>query len=507
MNKTLYAFSKAGTQLSLSGLLISSCTSSSVEKQQAQNKPNIIYILADDMGYGDIRGLNPESKIPTPHLDGMIKRGMHFTDAHTPSAVCTPTRYGVLTGRYCFRTRLEKGVLVGHSPSLIEPGRTTVATVLKSEGYVTACIGKWHLGLDWPKKDTKKPLFEGNPWDIGNTSNIDYSGTIHGGPCEHGFDYSYILPASLDIQPYVFVSNRKVVNTKIHSVEGIREEEGMFWRHGDASDDFRHEESLDIIASKSLNFIRNQAKNRSTPFFLYFPLTAPHTPWLPDSVFQGTSEAGKYGDFVVQVDHVAGQILDLIDSLDISRETIIFFTSDNGAFWKKEKITQYNHKANYIFSGMKSDVWEGGHRVPYIVQWDGKIKAGIKSDRLVCLTDLLATIAELTNRELALNEGEDSFSHLSELIPGPYTKQKRETMIMQSINGTYAVRSGPWKLIMGKGSGGWTYAGNTEDPEIQLYNIVNDPEEKSNLYLTHDKLVDSLTSIFNMYVTEQRSRW
>ncbi|MBS0000771.1 MAG: arylsulfatase [Cyclobacteriaceae bacterium] len=472
--------------------------------------PNIVYILADDMGYGDIEALNPGSKIPTPNLNRLAAEGMVFTDAHSPSAVCTPTRYGILTGRYCFRSRLQSGVLVGHSPSLIEPGRLTVASLLKQAGYITACIGKWHLGLDFKKKDPDKPLVRGDGWMETNTSNVDYQAAIDGGPADHGFDYSFILPSSLDIQPYFYIRNRFIVNPDMISIAGSPDErsEGAFWRPGDASRDFDFFKVLPDFIEEARNFILDHRKTEpDVPFFLYLALAAPHTPWVPLEEFKDSSKAGPYGDFVVQVDHGAGKILDCLDSLGISGNTLVIFTSDNGAYWWPENIRESDHHANFIFSGMKSDLWEGGHHVPFIARWPAHIQPGSENSQLVSLTDLMATCADLVNIPLPYNAGEDSFSHLPALIGENNHEGAREHLVMQSFDGKFAVREGNWKLILSKGSGGWSDAGTADDPDIQLYDLETDVREQQNLYEGYPATVKDLTEKLDMFRRERRSRY
>ncbi|MCK4579146.1 MAG: arylsulfatase [Candidatus Marinimicrobia bacterium] len=472
--------------------------------------PNIIIILADDLGYGDIGVLNPDSKIPTPNLDRLASEGIIFSDAHSPSAVCTPTRYGLLTGRYSFRTRLQSGVLVGHAPSLIEPARITVASLLKESGYHAASVGKWHLGLDFKKKNSDVPLYAGDDWDIESTENIDYQAIVDGGPCDHGFDYSFILPASLDMQPYVFINNKYVFQPEINHIDGVGvlEDRGLFWRHGDASRGFDFWQVLPLLTQKANRFIRDHVENHpKQPFFLYFPLTAPHMPWLPTDEFKGKSQAGDYGDFVAQVDYSVGQVMNLIDSLEIAENTLVFFTSDNGSHWLPEEIEQFDHKANYIFRGMKSDVWEGGHRVPLLVKWPNVIQGDSRSDQMACLTDMLATFAELTGKDMPWNTGEDSFSFLYALEGKNPTWPVRYTMINHSANGLFALRNGEWKFIDGRGSGGWSYEGKETEPPGQLYNLTNDPGETANLYNQYPEKVEEMKNMLEMYKKEQRSRF
>lgn len=472
--------------------------------------PNIIFILADDMGYGDIGALNPDSKIPTPNMDRIAREGMYFTDAHSYSGVCTPTRYGVLTGRYCFRTRLASGVLGGHDPSLIEPGRETVATLLGRAGYRCGCVGKWHLGLDYPKKDPARLLYEGT--GFGNTTrtdNIDYSGEIHGGPADHGFDYSYILPASLDMQPYIFIRNRRVVDTDLEHIQGRNEpDKGLFWRHGDAEKGFDFYDVLPRLTRQAMAFVRDHRRlHPEQPFFLYFPLSAPHIPHVALPTFEGTSEAGHYGDFVHQVDYSVGELLELVDSLRIAENTIFIVTSDNGSRWSPADIQRYGHRANYHFRGMKSDVWEGGHRVPFLLRWPHKVGGGSRSDRMISLCDLLATCGELTGQTLDWNAGEDSFSFLSALTGETSDREVRRTMVNQAISTTLSIRKENWKLILDMSSGGWSREEITDGPPMQLYNLDEDVSEQHNLYPEMPEKAAELEALLGMFKKEGRSRF
>lgn len=471
--------------------------------------PNIVYILADDMGYGDIRAYNPACKIPTPALDSLAAEGIAFTDAHTNSAVSTPTRYGILTGRYAFRSRLKNGVLVGHDPSLIEPGRETVATLLRKGGYHTACIGKWHLGLDWARHDTTKPVFTGNPWDITDTGNIDYTGPVHGGPSDHGFDYSYVLPASLDIAPYVYVENGRVNSPVSTHTPAWRNDKarGMWYRHGDKADNFDHSDCLQHFTRKAVEYITGSA-GRKEPFFLYFPLTAPHTPWLPSAEFEGKSGAGVYGDFVCMVDDVVRQVRQALRESGQLENTIIVFTSDNGSSWNPEDIEETGHRANAHFSGKKSDIWEGGHRVPFIVSWPLQIKEGKQCDEVICTTDLMATCAEMTGLSLVDNAGEDSYSFWKILTGQPYTSPLREATIHHSIEGYFALRQGDWVYLDAHGSGGWSLPEKqaVHLPAEQLYNLKEDPAEQHNLVASHPDKVRSMKQLLDRYVSSGRSR-
>lgn len=503
--KTLFPIS-AGSAL----LLLASCNGQKANPaKKSKSLPNIIYILADDMGYGDIEALNPESKIPTPTLDYLANTGITFTDAHTNSAVSTPTRYGILTGRYAFRSRLKNGVLVGHDPSLIEKGRETVASLLHKNGYQTACIGKWHLGLDWARRDTTLPLYSGSAWDIQDTDNIDYTASVHGGPSDHGFDYSYIIPASLDIAPYVYIENGQVNSPVNRHTPDWRDHmaRGIWYRHGDIADNFEHATCLQHLTQQATNYIK-QASEETKPFFLYFPLTAPHTPWLPSAEFEGKSGAGVYGDFVCMVDDVVRQIRETLERTGQLENTILIFTSDNGSHWLPSDIDQFGHRANAHFSGMKSDIWEGGHHVPFIVSWPTQIKEGKKCDEIICTTDLMATCAEMTNQHLADDAGEDSFSFWKVLTGEAYTSPLREATIHHSINGLFALRQGDWVWLDAKGSGGWTLPENkaVNMAAGQLYNLKEDLIQQNNLVETYPDVVRSMQQLLDKYIQTGRSR-
>lgn len=498
--KKLYQLS-----LGLLPLMFISCDN----RPNIEKNPNIIYILADDMGYGDIQALNDSCRIPTPALNKMVANGITFTDAHSNSAVSTPTRYGTLTGRYAFRSRLKNGVLVGHEPSLIEAGRETVGSLLQRNGYHTACIGKWHLGLDWAKKDTAKPLFEGHLWDITNTDNVDYGARVGGGPADCGFDYSYIIPASLDIAPYVYLENAYVTNPEMHFSDGWKSDEarGMWYRKGDVASDFDHQTCLQQLTKKSIEYIYG-AKDKGDPFFLFFPLTAPHTPWMPSADFKGKSGAGVYGDFVCMVDDVVKQIYEALEKSGQAQNTIVIFTSDNGSHWLEGDIKEFNHRANGDFSGMKSDIWEGGHRVPYIVTWPAQITQASKSDKLLCSTDLIATCAEMLDITLPYNVGEDSYSFWKVMKSLPSDTTMRKNLIYHSIEGLFGFREEEWALLDCKGSGGWSLPENKVSnlPEIQLYNLNNDIAEKENLASKYPERVLEMKKTLASQIEDGRSR-
>lgn len=461
-------------------LLIIVSTAIACKEKVNESKPNIVFILADDLGYGDISSFNENSKIQTPHIDRLASEGLMFTDAHTSSSVCTPTRYGILTGRYNWRSTLKQGVLGGYSKALIPDDRQTIAGFLKQNGYTTAGIGKWHLGWDWANVD------EGN-------DKIDYSREVGNGPTTRGFDYFFGFNGSLDMPPYVWVENTKP--TMVPTKETVDLGKQSWWRKGLTSDDFDHEQVLVDIKDKTVGFINKHA-NGDQPFFIYMPLPAPHTPILPTKEFQGKSGLDNpYGDFVIMVDWVVGEVAQSLKDQGIDKNTILIFTSDNGCSNQADyaQLATKGHDPSYVFRGHKADIFEGGHRVPYVVSWPGKVKAG-KSDQLVCTTDLFATVADVIGVSYGDNFAEDSFSFLKALnlesnVP------TRKSIIHHSINGSFAYRKNEYKTIFCPGSGGWSIPKpNSKEVKelsaIQLYNLKNDIGEASNLQAEFPEIVE-----------------
>ena len=366
--------------------------------EHVRSTPNIVYILADDLGYGDVRAVCPGAKLATPNLDKLAAAGMVFTDAHSGSAVCSPTRYGILTGRYSWRSKLKSGVLGGYSRRLIEPGRLTVASLLKQNSYNTACVGKWHLGMDWPLKEG------GVASDYPDAWKVDYAKPIMNGPMSVGFDTYFGISASLDMPPYVFIKNDQSV--------GLPTVEKTWIRKGPAYVDFEAIDVLPMLTKEANAFLDQQTK--ATPFFLYLPLAAPHTPILPVDVWKGKSGINIYGDFVMQVDAAIGQVLAKLDQTGLAENTLVIFTSDNGCApnARIDELIAKGHHPSGPLRGHKADIFEGGHRVPMIVRWPGKVPPGTRSDRLVGLLDLMATCAEVLGVPLADDAGEDSVSML-----------------------------------------------------------------------------------------------
>ncbi len=454
----------------------------------APGKPNIVFILADDMGYGD-PGCYGSKKIPTPNMDALAADGMRFTDAHSGSAVCTPTRYGIMTGRYCWRTRLKRSVLLGYSEPLIEEGRLTVASLLKQNGYHTACVGKWHLGLEWKLR---------NPPAGTEESNIDFPAPVKRGPQSYGFDEFFGISASLDMPPYIYIDGDRVVGEPT----GYMERQGLV-RAGVREPGFRMVDVLPALTRKAVEYIDSRGRDPSRPFFLYFPLTSPHTPVVPAEEFRGKSGAGDYGDFVVQTDWTLGEIMKALARNEFAQNTLLIMTSDNGS--TNPVMTQFDHRPNGPWRGRKSDAWDGGHREPFIARWPAKIKAGTVNPELICLGDLMATCAEIVGAKLPRNAGEDSYSILPALLGTTGGTPIREAVIHHSIEGTFAVRQGPWKLVIGRGSGGWSSKGLPEDPEGQLYNLENDPGEMDNQYTQRPEMVRRLTQLLDRYKKKGRS--
>lgn len=475
-------------------------------------QPNIVVILADDMGYGDVHALNPDSKIPTPNLDQFIAEGLTFTDGHSPSAVCTPTRYGLLTGRYCWRTQLKRGVLGGYSPPLIDPDRPTIATMLKSVGYHTGGIGKWHLGMSLPKSspDADTTRWDGDP-------GIDFAGKITDSPIHHGFDYYFGVCASLDMAPYVYVRNDRF--TAVPTVQQPAVKFPHFIRKGPRAEDFVVDKVLDTLAKEAIRFITESADG-DAPFFLYLPLTAPHKPTQPEERFRGKTGLNEYGDFVAQVDWTVGQVLQAIDKADIVEQTLVVCTSDNGSYMYRyddpnqpdhvddATIQGYragNHRANGPFRGTKADIWEAGHHVPLVVRWPGYVDAGTKCEATVCLTDLYATFAEIVGVRLADNCAEDSISMVS-LVSGREAA-RAAPVIHHSANGMFAIREGKWKLVAGNGSGGReTPRGKPFEKPYQLYDMSVDIGETNDVAAQNPQIVDRLSERLEQIRQDGRSR-
>lgn len=469
--------------------------SASIMEADAQ-KPNIILVLADDLGYGDISGFNPNSKINTPNIDTLCQKGIAFSDAHASSALSTPSRYSILTGRYPWRTNLKEGVLEGYSHPMISPERNTIASMLSKGGYKTACIGKWHLGWDWNYKAGSN-----------NKKDVDFSKPISNGPTDRGFDYFYGIPSSLDMAPYIYIENKMAVGIPdrlIASQKGIKLMHG-----GVASADFDPVDCFPNIIRHGLKYITEQ-KDSKTPFFLYLPITAPHTPVLPTAAFRGKTSIGDYGDFVVMIDDMMKQLVSTLKKNNQYENTIIIFTSDNGCapYIGIKEIESKGHFPSYIFRGYKTDIYEGGHRIPLVVSWGDKYLKTVDSS-LISLGDFYATFAEMVGYKLGDNEAEDSYSFWPILAKTGTTSRK--DLISTSGNGYFSIRTPKLKLEFTAGSGGWGYPSKASDliglPPMQLYDIQKDPSEKTNLIDSNEytKEIKAMTITMKKYVDDGRS--
>ncbi len=497
-------------QILLSSLLclaaLISCAAAS-----PSNKPNIVYILADDLGYGDLKCYNPQSKIPTPNLDRLAAQGIRFTDAHAPDAVCTPTRYGILTGRYAFRSRVNTGVLPPWGATLIEDGRLTVPALLKKHGYATACIGKWHLGWNWPTKDGQPPSSNDG------VGNVEFSKPILDGPIRRGFD-SYFGVDLPNFPPYCFIENDRTVG--IPSL-AAPQSKGGFNRPGPMVEGWNLTNIMPEITRHAVQRIEDAAAvTPNTPFFLYFPLTAPHYPIVPTAEFKGRSQAGDYGDYVAQVDATVGEVMAALDRTGFAKNTLVVFTSDNGpevagevGIGAYERIKEYGHRSMDGLRGVKRDAWEGGHRVPFIARWPDRIPANKTSDEIICHVDLLATCAAMLGEKLPTDAGEDSYDIMPALLGEKLAQPIREATLLHSSKGALAIRQGDWVLIDAPSGDGnhepdWFkqergYQPNTFDGE--LYNIRNDLSQSKNLYGEKPEIAVKLKRLLEKYKSEGRS--
>lgn len=471
----------------------------------AAERPNVILIYADDMGSGDISILNRESKINTPNLDALARSGVRFTDAHTVSSVSTPSRYGLMTGEYSWRSTLKAGVIYGHAQSIIPAEKPTIATMMKRSGYTTACVGKWHLGMTWATTDGK-PAHN-------NCLNIDYSKPLTETPTSRGFDYFYGIAGSLDIPPYVIVENDQVERQPTARYENTtftrRDNdvvENPFLRAGDYVEGDKPEMFLQRFTDKVKSLVDDYSEQED-PFFIYFALNAPHAPIAPSEKFKGKSGIGLYGDFMLEVDDVIGQVVEQLKSSGIYDDTIIILSSDNGAeYFAYYRLGECGHNSSGDYRGIKRDLWEGGHRVPLFISWSGHFKKGKKIDETVCISDIYSTLADITETPMADDEAQDSYSLLPLLTnKGEY---ERDYTVHHSSSGRFAIRKGDWVLIEG-GSGDdngrngapeyYAELGYPEEakPSGELYNIRKDLSQRNSLYVENPQIVAELTQILD----------
>ena len=486
--------------------LLCSWPTAKADAAASPTKSNFIFILCDDLGYGDVYCLNPEHcKIPTPCLDRLASEGMTFTDAHSTSAVCTPSRYGILTGRYNWRSPLQEGVLSGYSKPLIAANRLTVAGLLKENGYTTAAMGKWHLGMDISKNSQITKITEG--------------------PTTRGFDYFFGIAASLDMPPFAFIENDHFIEapTVIKT----------FKRKGAAAPHFEAEDVLPTLVQKAEAFVTNT----KSPFFLYLALPSPHTPLVPTKMWQGKSSLGDYGDYVMETDWAIGHVLDALDKSGGGSNTLVFVTSDNGVapyvgagpeqskqleklgFDRRQaekdgharfkELEALGHFSSGEFRGHKSDIWDGGHRIPLFLRWPGKVKPGSTNAGLTSLVDFMATCADIVRAKIPANAGEDSVSLLP-LLLGKTTDSPHKAVVYHSINGSFGIQQGSWKLELCAGSGGWGNPNQRESkalglPPVQLYDLSKDIGEQTNEGATYPEIVARLTKLLEQYVADGRT--
>ena len=470
--------------------------------------PNLVVLLADDLGYGDVGVYNPRSKIPTPNLDRLAGQGIRFTDAHTPDGVCSPTRYALLTGRYAWRTRLKRGVLNGASAPLIAADRLTLAAMLREKGYATGVVGKWHLGFDWPLRDESKPQ---------TVENVDWSRPLEDGPLQHGFSYQF----GLGKPAWTFVENGRVLarpSVRFDLTHLPAYLMGGNNNKGVKAAGFEFERMLPRFTEEAVGFIQRNAGEKR-PFFLLFTPIAPHRPVVPNKDFAGKSAAGLYGDFVTEFDWAAGEILAALDRSGVGEETLVIVTSDNGPEVDAyRRVLEYGHYSMGELRGVKRDLWEGGHRVPFIARWPGKIPADSVQSEVICLTDLMATVAGLVDYPLPANAAEDSYDVSRALFGEKIEKPLREATVHHGSKGWFGIRQGGWVLI-DHPTGDNNNPGQNAEPEwfrrermakthdrpVELFDLAADRAQRENLAAAHPEKAAALQALLERYRREGRS--
>ncbi len=477
-------------------------------------RPNLVVILADDLGYGDVGAYNPESKIPTPQMDRMAREGVRFTDAHTPCGVCSPTRYGLLTGRYPWRTELKSQVLWPFDRPLIEKDRLTLPKMLQTLGYQTAMFGKWHLGWEWATTDGSRVNDRVKIGDPQREIRYEFARKVRfdqpvlEGPTTRGFDTAFGVDLP-NFPPYAFIENGRLLTQPTEA-----KPDSMFGWPGAMTPGWKLENVLPTIAERAVSHIAERAAKRD-PYFVYFPLTSPHTPIAPHPDFKGKSRAGDYGDFVFQTDHVVGQVMDAIRRSPTANDTIVIVTSDNGP----ENLTypllrDYGHASQGPLRGAKRMLWEGGHRVPFLAWAPGRIPAGRVENEVICLTDLMASVASLTGYQLPQQAAEDSYDITPALFGKPRRRAIREATVHHSMNNEYALRQGEWVYIeSAQGKHGpaepawWREKHGLPAPqqEAELYHLKEDLRESKNLVAAYPERVQAMRALLNKYKTEDRS--
>jgi arylsulfatase A len=472
----------------------------------AEQRPNIVVILADDLGYGDVQCYNRErGKIPTPNIDKLAAEGMRFTDAHTSSGVCSPSRYTLLTGRYHWRTRLQSGIVPLWGPPLIAPDRMTIGTLAKQHGYRSAAIGKWHLGWDWPIPEDRATLFKEKP--KGEVAATDahravwqevFSQSIGGGPTTRGFDL-YFGTDVPNTPPFCFIENDRTVGIPTEFLPARLVGYNQANIQGPALAGWTLEPILPALGDRAAGFITESAK-KPEPFLLYLPLTSPHTPLSVNEAWKGKSGLNLYADFVMETDALVGRVLEALERSGAADNTLVLFTADNGCapYIGISDLEKMGHYPSGPLRGAKADAWEGGHRVPFIVRWPGKVRAGSVCDQLVQQSDLIATFAEALGARLPDDAGEDSVSLLP-LLRGS-EKPSRQFAVSCALSGLPALRRGSWKIIFGQGGGGYDKGKPAGVPPGQLYDLASDLGETRNLWAEKPELVAELTAAMGRIV-------
>lgn len=463
--------------------------------------PNVILMFIDDLGYGDLSCFNENSKIQTPHIDSLCTHGVQLTDCHSTSALCTPSRYGLLTGRYNWRSRLKQSVLPGGSDPLIETGRSTLGTLFKKHGYYTTAVGKWHLGLGWERKaidgseygieeEVKEKLkIPGAEGFLLDGMGIDFTKPLKVSPNDYGFDYFFGTAASLDQPPYTYIENRMAQAvpdhvTGVFPLDRTGATQQQLWQRGPAAPGYDFEKVIPDMHKKALEIIDIHA-GKEQPFFLYYPTHAVHGPLLPPDEFKGRSGLNAYGDMVLYLDHLVGTIQDKLKEKGIEDDTIFIFASDNGCSGVADYpyLTAHGHNPSYVFRGKKTDIYEGGHRIPAIISWPDRYSEAKRCDQMTCLCDLYATFAQMLGEELSEGEGEDSFS----LVTAFEDNQKvRDSVVHSSGNGSFSIRTQDWKLELCRDAGSGMDQSvpeptTTEEVPYQLYKLDEDISEKHNV--------------------------
>jgi arylsulfatase A len=482
------------------------------------SRPNILVILADDLGYGDVGCYNPESKVPTPNLDNLASEGMRFTDAHSPSTVCTPTRYSLLTGEMTFRINY-RGVFAGvGGPCLIKEDQPTLPQMLHDKGYTTALIGKWHVGLSFMDKKGKRIETRG----IEGVQEIDYSRAIPDAPIHRGFDRFFgtaCCPATDFL--YTFIDGDRIPVPPTGKLDKSKLPKHPYAndnRIGMIAPDFDLEEVDMTFLQKSREFLEAHVKESpEKPFFLLHSMHAAHLPSFAPKQFQGSTKAGPHGDFVHGMDSIVGELLGTLEKLGVADNTLVIFTSDNGPETTSviHMRADHDHDGARPWRGVKRDQWEGGHRVPFIARWKGKIPAGSTTAQTICLTDIMSTCAALTETELPAKAAADSVNILPVLLGKDGGKPVRDFTLHQTWTLHMAIRQGPWKYLDHQGSGGNGYEkgelkpyalpDSAPDAPGQLYNLESDPGETKNLYFEHPELVKKLKGLIEACKAGERS--